>query len=81
MAIGAVLSQIGGDGQEHVIAYGSRLLTKSERQYCVTQRELLAVVVFTKNTSVLICWVEGSSFGLTMDLFSGFLTLKIPKAK
>ena len=47
-AIGAVLSQIGCDGREHVIAYGSRLLTKSERQYCVTRRELLAVVVFTK---------------------------------
>ena len=48
-AIGAVLSQIGSDGQEHVIAYGSRLLTKSERQYCVTRRELLAVVFFTKH--------------------------------
>ena len=45
MAIEAVLSQIGGDGQEHVIAYGSRLLTKSERQYCVMRRELLAVVI------------------------------------
>ena len=49
MVIGAVLSQIGDDGQEHIIAYGSRLLTKSERQYCVTRRELLAVVVFTKH--------------------------------
>ena len=48
-AIGAVLSQIQCDGQEHVVAYGSRLLTKSERQYCVTRRELLAVVVFTKH--------------------------------
>lgn len=48
-AIGAVLSQVGQDGQEHVIAYGSRILTKSERQYCVTRRELLAVIVFTKH--------------------------------
>ena len=48
-AIGAVLSQLGPDGQEHVIAYGSRILTKSERQYCVTRRELLAVVTFTKH--------------------------------
>ena len=30
-----------------VIAYGSRLLSKPERQYCVTRRELLAVIVFT----------------------------------
>lgn len=47
--IGAVLSQLGDDGCEHVIAYGSRLLTKPERRYCVTRRELLAVIVFTKH--------------------------------
>ena len=45
--IGAVLSQIGDDGKEHVIAYGSRLLTKPERRYCVTRKELLSVVYFT----------------------------------
>ena len=32
-----------------MIAYGSRLLTKTERKYCVTRRELLAVIVFTKH--------------------------------
>ena len=46
--IGAVLSQIDGEGQERVVAYGSRLLTKLERRYCVTRRELLAVVTFSK---------------------------------
>ena len=46
--IGAVLSQI-QDGEEKVIAYASRTLSKTERQYCVTRRELLAVVVFTKH--------------------------------
>ena len=46
--IGAVLSQLGDDGK-HVIAYGSRPLTKTERKYCVTHRELLAVIVFTKH--------------------------------
>ena len=44
--IGAVLSRIGEDGKEHVIAYGSRLLTKPECKYCVTRKELLAVVYF-----------------------------------
>ena len=44
--IGAVLSQIQSDGQERVVAYASRLLSKSERRYCVTRKELLAVVVF-----------------------------------
>ena len=47
VAIGAVLSQI-QDVREAVIAYGSKVLTKPERNYCVTRRELLAVVYFTK---------------------------------
>lgn len=41
--IGAVLSQCDTSGNEHVIAY---LLTKPERNYCVTHKELLAVVTF-----------------------------------
>ena len=41
--IGAVLSQL-QNGQERVVAYYSRALTRPERQYCVTRRELLAVV-------------------------------------
>merc|ERR1711893_457632 len=45
--IGAVLAQVQG-GKERVIAYGSKSLTKEERRYCVTRRELLAVVFFLK---------------------------------
>ena len=45
--IGAVLSQETEDG-ECVIAYGSRTLTQSERRYCVTRKELLALVNFVK---------------------------------
>lgn len=41
--VGAVLSQVQG-GTERVIAYYSRALSKPERNYCVTRRELLAVV-------------------------------------
>ena len=44
--IGTVLSQVQEDGRERVIAYASRVLTKPERRYCVTRRELLAVVTF-----------------------------------
>ena len=46
--IGCVLSQMQQDSSEHVIAYGSRLLSKPERNYCVTRRELLAVVYFAQ---------------------------------
>ena len=45
--IGAVLSQV-IDDEERVVAYGSRVLTKQERQYCITRRELLAAVYFVK---------------------------------
>ena len=48
VGIGAVLAQE-VDGVERVIAYGSRLLTKSERRYCVTRRELLAVITFLQH--------------------------------
>jgi transposase InsO family protein len=45
--IGAVLSQI-QRGQERVIAYASRKLTKAERRYCTTRKELLAVHYFVR---------------------------------
>ena len=44
--IGAVLSQVHLDGQEHVVAFASQVLSKAERKYSVTRKELLAVVVF-----------------------------------
>jgi transposase InsO family protein len=47
-AIGAVLSQVVA-GEERVIAYASQTLSKSQRNYCTTHRELLAVVQFTKH--------------------------------
>src|SRR5664279_5345640 len=46
-AIGAVLWQKQGD-EERVIAYASRRLSQQEKNYCVTRRELLAVVNFMK---------------------------------
>ena len=46
-AVGAELIQIQG-GEEKVVAYGSFTLTKEQRRYCVTRKELLAVVRFTR---------------------------------
>ena len=43
VGLGAVLSQV-QDGVEKVVAYYSRVLSSTERKYCVTRRELLAVV-------------------------------------
>ena len=44
-AIGAVLSQV-QNGEERVIQYASATLSQSQRNYCTTKRELLAVVYF-----------------------------------
>eukprot|EP00731_Ephydatia_muelleri_P025190 Em0017g273a len=46
--IGAVLSQISDEGSERVIAYASRSLSRPEQRYCVTHKELLAVVSFVQ---------------------------------
>ena len=47
IGIGAVLSQV-QDGEEVVLYYASKTLNKAERNYCVTRRELLAIVTFVK---------------------------------
>lgn len=44
-AIGAILSQV-VDGKERVVAFSSKALSKAQRNYCTTRRELLAVVHF-----------------------------------
>ena len=46
LAIAGVLQQR-QFGVEKVIAYGSFALTKNQRRYCTTRKELLAVVRFT----------------------------------
>ena len=43
-ALGAVLQQTQDDGLTHVIAYASRSLSVPERRYCITRKEMLAVV-------------------------------------
>jgi transposase InsO family protein len=47
VAIGAELIQC-QNNEERVVAYGSYALTHEQRRYCVTRRELLAVVRFTR---------------------------------
>ena len=46
-SIGAIISQV-HDEKERVICYGSRSLSKSERKYCVTRKEILSLIYFVK---------------------------------
>ncbi|GFQ79539.1 retrovirus-related Pol polyprotein from transposon opus, partial [Trichonephila clavata] len=59
-SIGAVLSQE-IDSQERVIAYFSKCLSSPERNYCVTRKELLAIVK-AASTSILTSTVDDSNF-------------------
>ena len=48
VGIGSVLHQL-QNGEERVIGYFSRCLTRAERKYCTTRKELLAVVASVKH--------------------------------
>ena len=48
VAIGAVLSQV-QDEVERVVAYGSKVLGKAERNYCTMDRELLTIKHFLEH--------------------------------
>ncbi len=61
--IGAVLSQV-RKGRECVVAYASRILSKPERRYCTTRRELLAVVCFVRHFRP---YLLGTSFTVRTD--------------
>lgn len=62
-AIGAVLSQM-QDGEEKVIGYLSHALGKAETIYCVTRKELLAIVEAVKHFH---CYLYGRRFRLRTD--------------
>ena len=51
--VGAVLSQI-QDNHERVTGYYSRCLNEAERNYCVTRKELLAVVVAVEHLNYFL---------------------------
>jgi len=63
LASGAVLSQRRGD-REQAVAYYSRALNQAERNYCVTRRELLAVVRALQHFQP---YLHGSRFLLRTD--------------
>ena len=47
MAVGACLYQL-REGKEYPVSYSSALLTPAQRRYCTTRKELLAIILFTR---------------------------------
>jgi hypothetical protein len=64
--LGAVLHQRQGEHLK-VIGYGSRVLSKAERNYSTTRRELLAVI-FGFSISASFCWVASLYYESTTRL-------------
>ena len=62
-AAGAVLSQM-VEGEERVVAYYSKTFSPPQRNYCVTRRELLAVVLATNHFRP---YLYGQEFRLRTD--------------
>jgi hypothetical protein len=63
VGIGGVLSQV-QDGRERVVAYFSTKLSKAQRNYCVTRRELLAIM---KTLEHFHKYLYGHEFQLRTD--------------
>ena len=75
VGIGAVLSQQ-QDGREVVIAYASRTLSRAERNYDVTRKELLAVVFALKTFKQ---YVFGRRFVIRTDHLALLWLRKTPE--
>ena len=64
VGIGATLSQQDDDGLEHQVAFASKSLSKSQRHYSTSRREMYAVVFFTR---YFRHYLVGANFTLRTD--------------
>ena len=62
-SIDAILFQV-QDRQEKLMAFGSKMLTKTEHNYCITRWELLAIVHFVSQCKHFLL---GSKFLISTD--------------
>ncbi len=62
--LGAVLSHVMSDGSEHPVAYASRTLSPSKRNYAQVEKETLAMTFAVKKFRT---YLNGRSFMLLTD--------------
>ena len=72
-AVGGTLTQLDDNGAERVIAFFSKKLSNTERDYTANERELLGLVYFLKRFR---CYLEGMTFEVFIDnqVLKNFLT-------
>ena len=61
VAAAAILHQV-IDGEERVISFGSKMLSKAEQLYCTTRKELLAIVFFCETLQMLLSRTSSISY-------------------
>ncbi|UYV78686.1 K02A2.6-like [Cordylochernes scorpioides] len=78
--IGAILTQIGPDNEEHVIAYYSKTLQPHQENYSAYEMEFLAVIQATDHFHV---YIENQPFEIITDhaALQWLFTMKKPKPK
>ncbi|UYV80667.1 hypothetical protein LAZ67_19001324, partial [Cordylochernes scorpioides] len=78
--IGAILTQIGPDNEEHVIAYYSKTLQPHQENYSAYEMECLAVIQATDHFHV---YIENQPFEIITDhaALQWLFTMKKPKHK
>ncbi|UYV68869.1 K02A2.6-like, partial [Cordylochernes scorpioides] len=78
--IGAILTQIGPDNEEHVIAYYSKTLQPHQENYSAYEMEYLAVIQATDHFHV---YIENQPFEIITDhaALQWLFTMKKPKPK
>ncbi|UYV78640.1 K02A2.6-like, partial [Cordylochernes scorpioides] len=78
--IGAILTQIGPDNEEHVIAYYSKTLQPHQENYSAYEMECLAVIQATDHFHV---YIENQPFEIITDhaALQWLFTMKKPKPK
>ena len=68
--VGAVLSQVGSDGEEHPIGYFSRKLLPREERYSTFEKECQAIKLAV---SAFRVWEENLLFKRIIDPYSGWI--------
>lgn len=64
VGVGGLISQVGDSGEERVVAFTSRTLSRAERSYTTTEKELLAII---HSVETFRPYIENTHFKIITD--------------